>query len=157
MIRLNLGCGTDLYPDWTNIDLSPPCDVIASVDKLPYKKGSVSAIRAYHVLEHFVDLISVQRELARVLYYRAELVVVVPHYLSVDAWGDPTHVRAFSEMSFVDTFWPGFVLHKVELFDHVKVFGKLQTRWMQATFTRNIIPYEELITLDRFPKVATRN
>lgn len=44
-IRLNLGCGKHVLPDYVNID--------KDVCPLPYESGSVDEIRASHLIEHF--------------------------------------------------------------------------------------------------------
>lgn len=60
-MRLHLGCGGRLWPDWVNIDLD--CgDVHCDIRKLPYEDDSADEIAAIHVFEHFY-----RHEAARVL------------------------------------------------------------------------------------------
>jgi len=53
-IRLNLGCGTDIRKDYTNIDVrkSHPSVVEADVRALPYEPNSVDEVFAQDVYEH---------------------------------------------------------------------------------------------------------
>jgi len=55
--KLNIGCGRDILQDYINIDYRelPGVDVVASVDKLPFKNNTVQEIYLSHVLEHFTE------------------------------------------------------------------------------------------------------
>lgn len=55
MIRLNLGAGPDLLPDWTNQDIRWDCgaDLVCSADDLPSADCSVDELRAMDLAEHF--------------------------------------------------------------------------------------------------------
>ena len=108
MLKLNLGCGNDYRYDksWVNLDITPPCSVRADIRKgLPFQSRSFNLVWASHVLEHVPDLRRLQKELARVIKTGGLLKAVVPYYLSPDAWGDPTHCRAFSEEAFMSVYW----------------------------------------------------
>jgi len=51
--------------------------------------------------------------------------IEVPDYLSPDAWGDPTHVRAFSRQSFIpheDLGWPDVDIHEYTNLYNTKIF-----------------------------------
>jgi SAM-dependent methyltransferase len=150
---LNIGCGDDILDGWINADISLPCDMQADVSYLPFKTGSLDKIKASHILEHVQDLVHAQRELARVLKEGGELEVIVPHYQSVDAWGDPTHCRAFSEMSFVDDFWHGFQMTSVGIQYLTKVFLLSPSKWLKANFVRTSEPWEEVNMFARNCKV----
>jgi len=54
-IRLHLGCGIVYRPGYLNIDVSDHAvsDLQADALRLPFAPGSVSAIEAYHLVEHF--------------------------------------------------------------------------------------------------------
>lgn len=55
-MKLHLGCGTKIIPNYINIDArdNPGVDVVAKINKLSqYKDNSVDLIYACHVLEHF--------------------------------------------------------------------------------------------------------
>jgi predicted SAM-dependent methyltransferase len=71
MIKLNLGCGTDIRPECINVDVRQldGVDVVASLDKLPFEDNYADWIVAQDVLEHFcrIELIEVVKEIHRVL------------------------------------------------------------------------------------------
>lgn len=78
-ISLNLGCGDVRWPGWLNIDLDQG-DQCADLRALPFADGSVSAVAAIHVIEHFhaweaVDLL---REWHRVLAPGGRLIIELP-------------------------------------------------------------------------------
>ncbi len=50
---VNLACGEDRRPGWIDVDLRPVGDVVAAVEVLPFKTGSVARLRAQDILEHF--------------------------------------------------------------------------------------------------------
>lgn len=56
-IRLNLGCGHALLPEYINVDSRdlPGVDVVADVRALPFEASSVAEIRSIHFLEHFTN------------------------------------------------------------------------------------------------------
>jgi glycosyltransferase involved in cell wall biosynthesis/predicted SAM-dependent methyltransferase len=56
-LRLNLGCGHIIMPDYINVDQRemPDVDVISNINDLPFSEGSVSEIFSSHVIEHFSD------------------------------------------------------------------------------------------------------
>ena len=146
-MRLNLACGNDYRAECVNLDLTPPCDVVADVTQgLPFKGGAFGYVLAGHILEHIRDLRALKRELARVLKPGARLHVFVPHYLSPDAWGDDTHCRAFSSHSFWPQYWPGY---DTALIERRPTKGKnslcpeeANGMWIYAVMVRNQEPYE---------------
>ena len=110
--KLNIGCGKDHIKGWTNldrcVDVSP--DVVAEIDgcSLPFSTNCFDHILASHIFEHVNDLVHLKSELRRVLKPDGTLVFVVPYYLSPDAWGCDSHVRAFSMHTFIDENWVGW-------------------------------------------------
>jgi ubiquinone/menaquinone biosynthesis C-methylase UbiE len=145
-MKLNLGCGNDFKYEkgWVNLDITRPCNIKADMDvDLPFKDQSFDLIWASHILEHRHDLRKIQRELARVIKKGGELNVIVPYFLSTDAWGDPTHCRAFSEESFFGQYWPGFIVISVS----GKKFEKnkdSRVMWLFAKLVRNELPQREV-------------
>jgi SAM-dependent methyltransferase len=105
--NLNLGCGRNTEIGFINIDrvAGPKVDRVVDLEegKLPQRDGSVDCILASHVLEHITNLIPLMRECHRVLKPGGYLIAIVPHAGSDDAWEDPTHVRAFTENSWM--YW----------------------------------------------------
>lgn len=143
-MKLNLGCGYDFRYDreWVNFDMTPPANVIGDArEGLPFRKAAFEEVWISHLLEHIPDLRAVQRELARVTKQGGIVQIIVPDYLSPDAWGDPTHCRAFSIESFQPCYWVGF--NPVDL--SIRKFKKRPVMhgvdWIFATMRRNGISY----------------
>lgn len=104
-IVLNLGCGTTRIPGSIGVDktkIAKFVDVVHDLDVLPYpfKSGSVDEIHMYHVLEHLHDPIKKLEELYRILKPKGVAYIRVPHFSSVGAFSDITHIRPFGYTSF---------------------------------------------------------
>ena len=156
---LNLGCGVDIRHSTNefniyNIDLSVPCDVQANIIYLPFKEASITTVLLLNVIEHIRDIQTLKKECARVLVPKHGVVqILVPHYLSPDAYGDPTHVRFFSHHSWFNHYWPGFIPYKVKKIypqspPHYIPLPGLDKKdedehvWWDVIMVRNSIPFE---------------
>jgi len=110
-VNLNLGCGRNTEPGFINIDrvAGPRVDHVLDLDRPVWEEPlstnlfKADCILASHVLEHITNLIPLMRECHRTLRPGGHLIAVVPHASSDDAWEDPTHVRAFTEKSWM--YW----------------------------------------------------
>lgn len=104
-MKLNLGCGSDIEKDFVNLDYKKGegVDCVHDLNKFPYPfgKDTFSYIRAYSIIEHLPDTVKVIQELYRILADGGELDIIVPHYLSSLAYGNPTHIKYFG----YDTFF----------------------------------------------------
>lgn len=105
-IKIDLGAGMVRQEGWTSIDKyqqGDSVDIVMDLDnprmKLPFKDNSVDEIKAHHVLEHIDNLFHLINECYRVLIFNGHMDIIVPLGY-VAAFGDPSHVRAFSETSF---------------------------------------------------------
>lgn len=104
-IILNLGCGKTRIPDALGVDIIRILgyvDIIHNLDSIPYpfKDNSVDEIHMYHVLEHLRDPLKKMEELYRILKVGGKLYLRVPHFSSMGAFSDITHVRPFGYTSF---------------------------------------------------------
>jgi SAM-dependent methyltransferase len=117
-MRLNIGSGRDVRPDWVNLDHPDvaakiegivPCDIDQPELRLPFDDNTFEVIEASHVLEHLNNLLPFMQEVHRVATPDAAFFVEVPYGSSDDAWEDPTHVRAFFAGSWAyfsaPTYW----------------------------------------------------
>ena len=140
--RLNLACGADYKDGWINQDFDDrvKADVYCDLDgiTLPFADASFNLIYASHILEHIHNLQDLKSELYRILKPGGDLVCIVPHYLSVDAWGNPQHCRAFSLDSFkIRQFWPGEYLHIMQLFElNLKGENGYEAKWIISKRTK---------------------
>lgn len=103
--QLELGPGKHDVPDRAKIGLNeksdPGSDIYWNLNfGIPLCSMCVSHIHSNQVLEHIDEIIPLFNAMWRVLIPGGTMQHVVPHFLSPHAWGDPTHVRAFSEESF---------------------------------------------------------
>lgn len=107
-MKLNLGCGFDRRDGFVNVDAFPTCepDVLMDLETVPWPLDSdtFDYVLAKHVLEHVgqapVVFGRVMRELYRVCRPGAEVEIHVPHFRHETFYADPTHVRAFTPLTF---------------------------------------------------------
>ena len=90
-MRVEIGAGEKPHPDYeVHLDLLalPDIEVRAGADRLPFATGSVTALRANHVLEHqSYELIGATlREWARVLAPGGRLDIGVPDARFANHW-----------------------------------------------------------------------
>lgn len=102
---LNLGCGKTKIPGSIGVDatlIEDYVDVVHNLDILPYpfENDSVDEIHMYHVLEHLHDPLKKIEETHRILKPCGLLYLRVPHFSSMGAFTDITHIRPFGFTSF---------------------------------------------------------
>jgi SAM-dependent methyltransferase len=124
---LNLGSGKDYKPEYLNADINTLWrpDMVLDISKplfaegvkkvaspkygeITIEPGMFDRIIANDVLEHLHDLVTGMTNCLQLLAEGGEFHIGVPYELSLNAWRDPTHVRAFNEHSwlyFTDWFW----------------------------------------------------
>lgn len=107
-MKLNIGCGFDKKPGYVNVDGFAECgpDILLDLETTPwpFETDSVDEIYAKHVLEHigqpFPVFAAVLKECHRVLRHDGRFHIFVPHHLHPNFFADPTHVRAFTPLTF---------------------------------------------------------
>lgn len=114
-ITINMGCGTTRIPNSIGVDrvkINNYVDVVHDLDKTPYpfKNNFADEMHAYHFLEHMHNPLKTMEEFYRILKPGGILYIRVPHFSSVGAFTDFTHVRPFSLGSF-SCFEKGDHLH----------------------------------------------
>lgn len=95
-LRIDLGCGKNKREGFIGADRIqfPGVDVVADFKvKWPWPDNSVDEAHASHVLEHFnaLERVHFVNELFRVLKPGSKATIIVPHWSSCRAYGDPTH------------------------------------------------------------------
>lgn len=104
-VMLNLGCGKTKIPGSIGVDkvkIEDYVDVIHNLETVPYpfNDNSADEIHMYHVLEHLHDPLRKMEELCRILKVDGKLYLRVPHFSSMGAFSDITHIRPFGYTSF---------------------------------------------------------
>jgi ubiquinone/menaquinone biosynthesis C-methylase UbiE len=101
--NLNLGSGGDIDSRFVNLDRTKGqgADMAWDLENtpLPFTDGRFKCVVASHILEHIHNYVELMNDLYRVMQPGGHLIVFVPYFTSTDAYGDPTHVRVFSEQS----------------------------------------------------------
>jgi SAM-dependent methyltransferase len=137
--KLNIGCGQDCLNDWINLDRNPGVkpDVVAELDGcgLPFVSDYFDHILASHILEHIYDIVQLKSEIKRVLKKNGTFTFMVPYYLSPDAWGCDSHVRAFSMHMFIEENWTGWERKDGKLLTF-KSRDNEQLQWIYGKFVK---------------------
>ena len=120
---LNLGSGKDWRDDCLNADIQAAKNPDWVIDishvmwgqiintrlgEIEIRPGMFDQILAFDVLEHIPDLVGAMTNCKDLLRPGGEIHIHVPYDLSLGAWQDPTHVRAFNENSwryYTDWHW----------------------------------------------------
>lgn len=97
-LKINIGGGYKRYDGFLNLDLdshtNPDYLVNLEQDKLPFEDGSVSEVKAHHILEHIGQgFFHLMQELYRVLENGGIVDIIVPHHYHEIFLADPTHQR----------------------------------------------------------------
>jgi len=97
---LDVGCGSAKFPGAVGLDISPDtdADVVHDLDVFPYPfdDASFDQVLLQDVLEHVREPIKVIDELHRICRPGARIHLRTPHFSSVLAYSDPTHLHYFS-------------------------------------------------------------
>lgn len=113
-MRLNLGAGSLIEPNWVNVDYValPGIDVVHDLDILPwpFEDDSVERIKAFDIYEHVVNWRGFMSECHRILEPYGVLYIHTSYYKNPDSFRDPDHKRFLHEESF-DYWVPGTYLN----------------------------------------------
>lgn len=96
-LKLDFGCGPNKREGFEGVDAIAFVGVDHVVDlrkaPWPFADGSVAEAHASHFLEHLTatERVTFCNELFRVLAIGAKATIIVPHWASCRAYGDPTH------------------------------------------------------------------
>lgn len=133
---LNIGSGKDFREECINLDNNVEwlpdivCDLgkplkeeefkiyaTARFGEIKLRKGKFEKIIANDVLEHITDLKTCMKNCLDLLKVGGVMDIIVPYDLSLGAWQDPTHVRAFNQNSWLYfTEWSWYLGWREERF-----------------------------------------
>lgn len=95
LLKLDLGCGPNPRPGFIGVDaLDFGQPIKHDLRKpWPWKGGTVAEVYCSHFLEHLTGAERVHffNELYRVMIPKCQATIIVPHWSSERAYGDPTH------------------------------------------------------------------
>ncbi|MEM5794319.1 MAG: class I SAM-dependent methyltransferase [Candidatus Aenigmatarchaeota archaeon] len=86
-----------------SVDKYSPADINYDLDKIPWefaKSNEYDIVFASHFLEHASDLVSVMKEIHRVLKPQGLLFARLPHFKHKGSFRDPTHKHFISYETF---------------------------------------------------------
>lgn len=142
---LNIGSGKDFREECINLDKKEEwlpdivCDFgrplkeqefgtysTARFGKIRLERGRFEKIIAHDVLEHITHLTDFMTNCLDLLKVGGIMDIIVPYDLSLGAWQDPTHVRAFNQNSWLYyTDWSWYLGWGKEKFCITKLEYKL--------------------------------
>ena len=108
MKKLNLGCGFDYRNGYVNADNFEECkpDVLMNIEDTPwnFSDNEFDYVLLKHVLEHvgqsYLKFKSIMQELYRATKNNGLIEIHIPYFKHDTYWSDPTHVRAFTLLTF---------------------------------------------------------
>ncbi len=105
-MKLDIACGQRKEKGFKGVDIAPlpNVDFVWDLEKYPWEPfpdNSCEEILISHYAEHAKDLIRFMDEVWRIAKPDAKVTITTPYYTSIRAWQDPTHVRAFSEVTWL--------------------------------------------------------
>ena len=99
-LRLDVGCGRNKRAGAIGIDHNPAtdADVLCDLNHFPWplRDSVFDVVRCRDVIEHLPDTVAVVEELHRVTKPGGLVRIKTPHFVSLESWEDPTHVKHFS-------------------------------------------------------------
>jgi SAM-dependent methyltransferase len=96
-LKIDLGCGNNKQEGYIGIDRIKfdKVDIVLNlgIDPLPFENDTVDEVYASHFVEHLtaVERVRLFNELYRVMKVGSKMTMIVPHWSSSRAYGDPTH------------------------------------------------------------------
>ena len=143
-VIVNLGCDKTRIPGSIGVDgvkIKGFVDIVHNLNKLPYpfKSSSINEIHLYHVLEHLDNPIKKLEEIHRILKPGGKLFIRVPHFSSMAAFTDLTHLRPFSCFSFdcfeIDHYQHFYAKVKYKVLKReIKYFGLYPNKGLYAKY-----------------------
>lgn len=136
-VNLDIGCGQGKTPNSIGVDIKriKGADVVADIQRLPFKDQIADKILCYQLLEHIDDLIKAMEEIHRVLKYKGRVIIEVPHVKGLDAFRDPTHKNFFT-IATMDYFTndSGYSYYSNARFKIIEKRLKFKPKWLEKLY-----------------------
>lgn len=101
MIKLNLGCGSDIKKEYINSDiLGGDVKWDLTIFPWPWPDNYADEILMFHVLEHLPDTYKTINEIRRILKPNGKFIGQIPHCFSNLAFWNAQHCRYFHQNAF---------------------------------------------------------
>ncbi len=151
---LDVGCGQRKLPGATGMDIvsASAAGVVHDMNHTPwpFDAQTFDLVFASHVLEHTDDVLAFFGEAYRILKPGGHIVIQVPYFRSVDAFGDITHKHFFTSSS-LDYFVEG---SKLAEYNYVPFRFTTVGMWYGwPTISSNPLVRTLKSLMNRFPKV----
>ncbi|MGI6103221.1 MAG: methyltransferase domain-containing protein [Patescibacteria group bacterium] len=102
--KLDVGCAFRKPEGYWGIDRVdvPGVDQVVDLTKFPWDlpDNHFDEVRVWHILQFLPETVRTMEEVWRVAKPGARVTIGVPYYMSALAFGDPSHVRYFTEETF---------------------------------------------------------
>lgn len=137
--NLQIGSGAKFKDDFLNVDIneSRRVDVVMDISAplplhtpiktarfgdIELSHGCFDYVLSEHVFEHIPNLVDTMTNCMNLLADGGIIEIEVPYDLSFGAWMDPTHVRAFNELSWLyyceEAWYLGWRTHRFDIIEH---------------------------------------
>jgi len=140
-LKLNLGCGDVILPNFINADISGKEGTVKiDLNKpLPFKDNSARYVLTSHVLEHLNNPLEVMLEIYRVCKPGAIVDIYLPHYSLCATYADLTHkYPGYSYLTFGEKFWNKTLYTKFRLIKKKLNFMRYDWRGVKCKFMNAI-------------------
>ena len=145
-MKLNLGCGKDIKPDYINLDIVDyGGNKIHDINTFPYpfEDNTFEEIYASHVLEHLDNFNKTVIELYRIAKPNCTIIVYAPFFLNTKYFGEPDHkipfsIRTFDNYEYIGDrklkFYEKWKLDHRTNYESVAKFEILEKRFITSHF-----------------------
>ena len=140
---VDLGCGSKKTPGALGVDIYPfpGVDVVTDLNSGPWplEDSRFSLVNIHHIIEHVADVVPFLQEVHRIAKPGARVVIITPHYSSMNSWADPTHLRHLASTWYEPFMAGGYLSGRTGVFalEYSRVkFGKSVRAWYPRLICR---------------------
>ena len=143
--KLDVGCAFRKPEGYWGIDRIKVKDVDQIVDLTkfpwPFRENSFKEIRLWHILQFLPDTVKTMEEVWRIAKPDAEIIIAVPYFMSALAFGDPSHIRYFTEETFKFFTNDSWYISNLKSYTKAR-FEILNQRLMTTGKIRRFLPFK---------------